>query len=358
VRQLRIYLSYDATERGRSHFMITFLASPKPFTGLACTHQYQAIRSWLSLHAQVEVILYGDGEGSEIAARELGVCRIPDIETNEYGTPLFNNIVAHAAEYARHDLQVYLNCDILLTPEFFIALRQITHLQFLMVGSRLNLPTGYDINIFAPHWRNELLELARQQVLVLQYPVGSDYFAFRRGMWEGLPPVAIGRAGYDNALLAFCLSRDIPIIDATLSALALHREHEYGHVSGGIDQVWKGIEAQRNRAAVGAKYALPTLEDAQWLLYRNCLLPNDARGNPWRAWESRLRYQQRWFYPSLAVRALRRLLTKIGCIHPTAFTPLDVLNTCFEVDPSAETHPRRQRIPTVPISQIPNYKSF
>ena len=331
VPQPRIFLSYDATERGKAPSMITFLASPKPFTGMACTHQFQAIRSWLALHPHVEVILYGDSAGIADASRELGVACVPDIATNEFGTPLFGDIAAHAARTARHDVQVYLNCDILLTPEFLSAVRQISLPQYLMVGSRLNLPTGYDIDIFAPHWRNHLLALARQNVLVLQYPVGSDYFVFHRGLWDGLPPVAIGRAGYDNALFAYCLRHDIPIIDATLAVLALHREHEYGHVPGGIDAVWKGVEAQRNYDVVGMRYAVPTLEDAQWLLRRDRLERNDARGNPWRARESALRYQRRWYLLSLLFRAYRQALTRLGVIHPRAFTPTEVLDACFEV---------------------------
>ncbi len=53
--------------------MISFLASPKPFTGIGREHQYRAIRSWLSSGKDVEVILYGDAAGIVEAGIELGV---------------------------------------------------------------------------------------------------------------------------------------------------------------------------------------------------------------------------------------------------------------------------------------------
>jgi hypothetical protein len=60
--------------------MISFLASPKPFTGIAKEHQYRAIRSWLSSGEDVEVILYGDSAGIVEAGRELGVQVVQQID--------------------------------------------------------------------------------------------------------------------------------------------------------------------------------------------------------------------------------------------------------------------------------------
>lgn len=53
--------------------MITFLASPKPFKGIAKEQQYRAIRSWLAAAKDVEVILYGDSDGIDEAGLDLGV---------------------------------------------------------------------------------------------------------------------------------------------------------------------------------------------------------------------------------------------------------------------------------------------
>ena len=311
--------------------MITFLASPKPFAGLAFAQQRQAVQSWLALGRDVEVILYGQSAGIEEACRELGVTWMPDVAVNAYGTPLFGGITAHAAQHARHESQVYLNCDILLTAEFPAALRQVTFPQYLMVGSRLNLPRGYDIEITDPHWREQLLALARQDVLILQFPVGSDYFAFRRGLWDELPPIAIGRAGYDNALFDYCLRRGVPMIDATLAVIALHREHAYEHVSGGIDQVCLGEEARLNRAAIRHRYAIPTLEDAPWQLSPAGLARNTARGNGWRAAEARLRFESGHYAASLLLRSARLLFTRLGLVKPRAFTPQEVLERCLSV---------------------------
>ncbi len=309
--------------------MITFLASPKPFTGLALEQQMAAITSWRALHDDVEVLLYGDAAGMEQACSAAGAVAMPEIAVNEFGTPLFGAIVEHARTHGRHDLQVYLNCDIMLTPEFLTAIGGIRLPHFLLVGSRLNVPRGCDIDIRLPDWRNCLRDAARQGRVHLQYPVGSDYFGFRRGMWQNLAPITIGRAGYDNALFAYCLKRAIPIIDATPAVIALHHDHQYEHVSGGATTVWWGEESRRNRVAAGPGYALPTLEDAGWLLCRDRLERNHHYGDRLRTLEARLRYEWKLSPLAWCVRVLRRLL---GQTNPERArrTPLPVLlDECF-----------------------------
>jgi len=103
--------------------MLTFLTSPKPFIEHVEKIQRDAIRSWLAVHSDVEVIIYGDGEGVSEACAEMGVCHVPDTPCSPSGIPYFNGIVEHARIHARHDIQCYINCDILMTEEVIKAIK-------------------------------------------------------------------------------------------------------------------------------------------------------------------------------------------------------------------------------------------
>jgi hypothetical protein len=121
--------------------MITFLASPKPFTGIAKENQYRAIRSWLASGTDVDVILYGDSAGIDEAGVDFGVQVIKQIGCALYGIPFFGAIAGHTAEHGRHDLQVYLNCDIVLAG-IQPTLTRIKFNQFLLIGQCINLGEG------------------------------------------------------------------------------------------------------------------------------------------------------------------------------------------------------------------------
>jgi hypothetical protein len=258
--------------------MITFLASPKAFTGRAAIQQTAAVRSWLAVAAGVEVILYGDSPGTAECCLDLGIRHVPDIASNKRGIPYFCAITAHAAVHARHDLQVYLNCDILLTPHILEAIKRVQLSNFLMIGQRIDLTDGVTVDVDSPDFVNQLNELANSGRINLHPHNGSDYFAFRRGMWSGLPPVIVGRGGYDNALISFCIQHRIPIIDATLAMLAIHQFHDYGHLAGGVAEVFRGEDAKSNLEFV-PQDAVPNMENADFILKDANLKPNRGRGD-------------------------------------------------------------------------------
>ncbi len=262
--------------------MISVLSSPKPFAGTTAGNQVRAIQSWLAMAPDVEVTLYGDAPGVGEAAREMGLRWVPQVACSESGVPLFGAIVDEAACGARYDLQVYVNCDILLTSALLDAAHRLPFGHFLMSGRRLDLPEGCVLNPSLPGWQGQLRELAQQQRVSLLF-AGMDYFVFRRGFWVGLPTLVVGRAGYDNALLAYAIRGGYPVVDATLCVPALHQFHDYSHVSGGRSEVYKGREAQGNVSACGG--VVLTISDATWRLTRHRLVRGWGEGDFLRALE-------------------------------------------------------------------------
>lgn len=291
--------------------MITFLASPKPFRGVAKTIQYRAIENWLAASPNSEVILYGNSEGIEQAGADLEVRVVKDIQQAPSGIPYFGAMVAHATATARHDIHAYLNCDILLGGAFE-AFSRMPARPCLMIGRRIDLAEKAFVDIRQVGWRRELLKLAEDGRAQLHAASGIDYFAFRRGTFQGMPPIIVGRAGYDNAILAHCLRRRIPIIDATEGIIALHQFHDYGHVAGGKVVVFTGHEAAGNLAHAGGRHSALLVSDASHVLRDGQVLFWPSQGDRLRRLELRLRFEWGWPRLGLGLRVVWRLLNALG----------------------------------------------
>lgn len=96
--------------------MLTIFATPKPFRGHEGVIQRNAIGSWVPLHPECEVLLFGDEPGAAEIAQELGVRHVPGVRRSEFGTKRLDHIFARAQEMARHDILCHANCDIILLP--------------------------------------------------------------------------------------------------------------------------------------------------------------------------------------------------------------------------------------------------
>ena len=304
--------------------MITFLSSPKPFIGTANNNQLNAIRSWLNVHPEVEVILYGASAGCGEASAALGVRNVSEIETSPSGVPYFDAIARHAQKYARYDVQVYLNSDILVNSRIIDVLKNVNFPKFLIVGQRIDLPSGAIIPEGKDSWGTYLNELVKNGV-ELSTPSAMDYFIFTRGLWEGLKPLVIGRGGYDSALIGFCLGNNIPVIDATYFVPVLHQYHDYSHVKGKQSEVMAGIDARENRKTHKIEHSAPNTADATWQIYNDQLIPNNSRGDWLRHLEIFLRYRKKMVFLSFVIRAVWRVLTGAGVYKESQVRLRDVI---------------------------------
>lgn len=306
--------------------MITFLASPKNFTGKIAEIQRRAIQSWLLIDGSAEVILYGESEGADIISRqEARVKHIPSIASSSTGVPRFDAIAQHATEHGRHDLQVYVNCDILLPPDMLRKLKVINLARFLVVGQRIDLADGVEFDPTTADWAEAARGYAISEQAVTHAVSGMDYFVFRRGSWTGLSPLVVGRGGYDAALIAFCLKNSIPIVDATWEVLALHQFHDYGHMSTGIDGVHQGDDAKMNYALHNTRRSTPSVADADYLLFDGRISAWKCRGDKVRTFELYLRYRLGHKSLSLLARAFWRLAVAFGLIRRKPVMLLDIL---------------------------------
>jgi hypothetical protein len=232
---------------------ITILAVPKPFQGHIDTIQRNAITSWTKLQPRPEIILFGHEEGAAECARDLGLVHVPEVARNRHGTPLLADIFENAERRASHDLFAYVNADIILPAEFTAGVEKIekTFAKFLAVGRRTNLEIGETLD-FSEGWDEKLKERMRREGR-LELHTGIDCFVFRRGMYEQVPPLAIGRVWFDQWCIKYAREKGIPVVDLTDFAPIVHQVHDYGHVAGGREWVYGGAEADENLAYYGER---------------------------------------------------------------------------------------------------------
>jgi hypothetical protein len=225
--------------------MITFFTTPKPFSGNLKTTQTNAISSWAALRPSCEVIIFGNEEGASELAADLGIRHVPDVERNEFGTPLISSMFKIAQETAGNKLMCYVNADIILMNDFLKAAQRIKKKDFLMIGQRWDIELEESLDFQKTGWDVDLKNRVYKEGRLHGFS-GIDYFVFPRGLYKDLPPLAVGRAGWDNWLIYYTRSRKIPVIDATASIMVIHQNHGHADHKGGEQGFWKGPEALRN----------------------------------------------------------------------------------------------------------------
>ncbi len=245
--------------------MLTIFTIPKPFSEHIGVIQTNAVHSWLLLHFECEVILFGNEEGTAEVASKFGIRHIPHVERNEYGTPLLNSIFSVAQDTASHPLMCYVNADIILMSDFLTAIRQIQMPSFLLIGRRWDIDLKKPLDFSSPDWE-EQLRARLAEAGRLHGSSGLDYFLFPRGIYRGIPPFAIGRTAWDNWLVYQARLLKIPVIDATKAVTAIHQNHDYTHIPSKETGAWKGPEAMRNLELTRRGEHALTLEHATWIL--------------------------------------------------------------------------------------------
>jgi len=253
--------------------MLTIFTASKPFSGHIDIIQQNAIRSWLSLRPECEIILFGDEQGTAEIAAKLGVRHIPEVKCNEYGTPLISDIFQVAQAHALHPLMCYINADIILMRDFMKAVARVAHRKsrFLLAGRRWDLDVD-DFLDFGAHWEQQLKAQLIQNGQ-LHPPAGTDFFVFPRGLCRNIPPFAVGRPPWDNWLLYRARKLGIPVVDITRVVSVIHQNHDYDHVPDRRGQSWEGPEADYNRALIGSWDYVFTLFDATYILTSKRLFP-------------------------------------------------------------------------------------
>jgi len=298
---------------------ITIFATPKKFDGHIGVIQRNAISSWTRIQPKPEVILFGTEPGTAELARELGMRHVSAVKCNEWGTPLVSDLFAQAEQLGSGSVVCYVNADIILFDDFAEAISRVSlwSERFLMVGRRTDLDVREPLD-FRDGGFASIANRARREGK-LQIARSIDYFAFSRGLYPAMPPLAIGRFWWDNWLLWKARSLGANVVDASKAVLAVHQNHDYSHTTYGPtkEEMMASAECIRNARLTCEqnpgdyddgffwRYAY-TIDDAN---YR--LTSGGIAGNPRHVWKRFKRYTSRPLgMLKLAQRALSSSSTK------------------------------------------------
>ena len=250
---------------GRSHSqMITLFSGPKPFADHIGLIQDNAIASWTKLGAGVEVLLLGDETGIAEAAARHGVRHLPDIQRTTAGTPRLDAMFAAARKAATHPLLCYVNTDVILLPDLLVRAQAAAarFTSFLLVGQRWDLDLRQPL-VLDESWEQRLRLDVRTRGR-RHPPGGSDYFVFPKDLFDDMPALALGRAGWDNWMIYHARRRSWPVIDASQTVTVIHQDHDYAHLPGGRPH-YRHPESDKNLELAGGRPAIFTLADSDWV---------------------------------------------------------------------------------------------
>lgn len=242
--------------------MLTVFSIPKPFAGDVAAIQRNAVRSWVALASDVQVVLLGDEHGVADAARELGAGHAATVARSDHGTPRIDDAFARIDELAEHELRCFVNADILLLDDFLPAVSRVRRAfeRFLVVGETRDLEIRDEPPLETAEQRQALQRRALEQG-ESRGATAIDYFVFTAGLFDPVPPFVVGRARFDNWLVWRARQRG-PVVDATRAIAAVHQRHDYAHVEGGFEEAHFGEEARRNEQLAGTGNRIYTIYDA------------------------------------------------------------------------------------------------
>jgi hypothetical protein len=258
--------------------MITFFTTAKPFEGHSGIIQRNALTSWKLLDPEVEVILFGDEAGAAEIASELGLRHEPQVQRNEFGKKRLDSMFARAQSVARHEMVCYSNCDIILLPDYFQAVKRInsSYKNFLAIGKRWNVDIAETIDFLNPAWQSNMREAALIQNQA-QDDWFIDYFTFSRDFFKDIPPLVVGPIYWDNWMVWKALQMDKPVLDISPVVIAVHQNHDYKHHALGKQGVYGGEEAALNLKLAGGKEHLRCIGDATHLVSQTRIRRNFRR---------------------------------------------------------------------------------
>jgi hypothetical protein len=188
-----------------------------------------AIRSWLSLHEESEVIVFT--ESAEVSAKaELPrTIFVHEMTKHSSGPPLLNKLFEDASRLSKHKILCYCNSDIILLPEFLQRIEALTsiRLPFLAASQRIDVKIDFEVD-FADRESVKMLRARVDGQGSVHPPMGSDVFVFPKGLYDvkSMPALVVGRPAWDNWMIYDARQRFNRLVDLTGDIPAVvHQDH-------------------------------------------------------------------------------------------------------------------------------------
>ncbi len=212
--------------------MITIFSTPKNFTNEFTKIQKNAFLNWRSLSKKIEIIIMGNSLGAESEAKKIGAKYIKEIESSKDGIPTIPGLFKTAEKNSTNDILCYVNSDILFPKNFLetIKILKMYNRKYLAVGHRWDLNVNELIDFSNSDDSNNFWSYAKEKSKKHSC-TGIDYFIFKKGTFNKIPKLVIGRIGWDNWLLWKARNKRIPLIDISDNVFTIHQNHSYNYKS-------------------------------------------------------------------------------------------------------------------------------
>ena len=191
------------------------------------TIQRNAVKSWLKLKPTPEIMVMGNDPGTKEICGEFGLIHV-DVDSNDFGTPVLNDMMEKAEKVASNDNIALVSGDIILLQD---TMRSLVALQdmdmFLGVAIKKDNPRISSDLMLQENWSDFASSL-----LVSSVPTSGDFFMYRKGFLNAMPempPFVIGRCRCDSWLVHHAYEAGF-LVNLTDSATIIHQYHDHSHV--------------------------------------------------------------------------------------------------------------------------------
>lgn len=260
---------------------LIIVSCPKPFIEPFTDIQQNAIKSWKELNHpefEVSITLIGDEEGVQENANMFECEWIQDVQKNEYGTPLVNNIfyklkkkgLELEKKYPRDTVVCcYINTDIIVFNTMLTNIKAfLDHKHkgyfpiqdtktWLLIGNRWDTNNVRKLEQYTDpqnnnEWSPKLIEYAKQTGIT-HGCWGIDYFIFNPTAFEYIYPFALGKFVWDRWLVGNVFRRDSLTIDISQTNFVIHQNGPwYQYSTGGKTQnraqLFETVEVKINQS--------------------------------------------------------------------------------------------------------------
>ena len=218
--------------------MLTIFTTTKDFIGEFDIIQKNALKSWRALSEDIEIILIGESIGGQEVAKNIDGKYLTKVKMSHENTPTIGGLFEIAEANGKYDILCYVNADIILPGSLLNVLEvlKMNKKRFLAVGHRWDLDVNESIDFKRSNDTEKFWSYAKNKS-IQHAPTGIDYFIFRKNTFKNIPPLTIGRPGWDNWLLWKTRRMRVPLIDLSDGIFAIHQNHSYN---------FKGFESKND----------------------------------------------------------------------------------------------------------------
>lgn len=224
-----------------------FLTTLKPPGGPWWPAQANTLHTLACLAPAAPRLVFGGGEAVAELCVRFGARHL---WPGHQSLPRLDALLADARQACPNATHfIYLNGDILVMPSLLAVLEDVAARfpAFLLAARRLNIEPPGDLTALPPAALAAHLACLARHHGSLGGIGALDLFAFPVHCFTAVPPLVIGRAGWDNWLVADALRSGLTVVNATGAGQLLHQNHGYEHLPDGQRSVVSDGLAQENQ---------------------------------------------------------------------------------------------------------------